>query len=68
MTDRIRLECPTCHKTMLDAERQDHDPPNAVLAMIYCEKCVQGGYDDTSYYDADGKEIMGPFSGEADDD
>lgn len=52
----ITIRCPTCGLETI-APRQDYDHPKAVLMETWCETCVDGGFDDVHYYDAQGNEL-----------
>lgn len=39
---RIHLLCPVCGRKMSNVERDQYDPPSAVLAHVHCERCSQG--------------------------
>ena len=50
------LRCPKCKKT-LRSPRLASDPPKTYEVRMTCHECQNGGYDDTSYHDKNGKEI-----------
>lgn len=54
----VLLRCPGCNKTT-QVKKEPTDPPQCVEVRTSCEECVSGGFDDTAYYDARGKEITG---------
>jgi len=39
------------------AKREPEDPPGAAVMEDWCPECVNGGFSDPRYFDADGKEI-----------
>jgi hypothetical protein len=56
----IHLECPACGRKMSNVPRCDWDPPDAVLAVLLCDKskCSAGCKDSgADYYDANGIEL-----------
>lgn len=58
-TGRIHFRCPQCgRKESNNRRHDDHDPPNAVLMEIACDKCAAGCKgDDPTYFNARGREI-----------
>jgi hypothetical protein len=61
---RIHIYCPGCGRKASNGYRDDGDefrpadPPNAVLAHIYCERCSSGCKDaPVTFWDAFGKRI-----------
>lgn len=67
---RIHVYCPGCGRKQSNAPRDNGengypaDPPNAVLAHVYCEKCSSGSKDaPVAFLDADGRPC-----GEAEED
>lgn len=56
-SDRIHLFCPKCKRKLSNGVRTEHDPPQAVLAHIWCEKCSQGCKIEgaSAYLDANGR-------------
>jgi len=58
---RIRLRCPECGRVVVNAEREPHDPPAAVLLELVCDKHDE--FDDPHYYDRDGNEVDGDPDG-----
>jgi hypothetical protein len=55
MTEKVRLCCPDCHRTML-AEREMTDPPLTAAVEVLCDKCDDGGgFPEVHYYDAEGR-------------
>lgn len=56
---KIHLKCSRCKNTRSNMERSDFDPANAaVMVLNYCPRCDKGGgFEETTYYDANGKEI-----------
>jgi hypothetical protein len=55
----IKLFCPTCHKTVV-VDKLPHDPPQAFEMHLHCEDCIDGGFDNPSYYSAEGRELIEP--------
>lgn len=56
---KIHLKCSRCKNTRSNMDRSDFDPTNAaVMVLNYCPRCDRGGgFEETTYYDAHGKEI-----------
>lgn len=54
---RITIECPQCGLTER-VDRQPHDPPQAHRCEIKCPECVGSDFDQTFYFDADGRELV----------
>lgn len=56
---KIHLRCRRCKATRSNMPREQFDPVNAVvMALSYCPRCDKGGeFEETTYYDANGKEI-----------
>lgn len=52
----ILLRCPYCKREM-EAERADTDYQEAVRMEVRCDKCDNGDFAETMYYDAAGKHI-----------
>lgn len=55
-TGRIHLLCPKCGMVRSNMPRQDYDHPKALWMETQCYR--HDGYDDPSYYDANGKELL----------
>jgi hypothetical protein len=57
---KIHLKCSRCKNTRSNMARSDFDPANAaVMVLNYCPRCDRGGgFEETTYYDANGKEIF----------
>jgi hypothetical protein len=61
---RIHIYCPRCRRRLSNAERTKHDPPNAALVHVWCEKCSAGCKTDLgNYFDCDGNVIREEFDG-----
>jgi hypothetical protein len=56
VTPTLLLRCPKCRKEM-EVERQAHDYPEAVRLELACEECNGGDFEESCYFDADGKHI-----------
>lgn len=56
---KIHLSCSRCKNTRSNMARSDFDPADAaVMVLNYCPRCDKGGgFEETTYYDAHGKEI-----------
>ncbi len=56
---KIHLKCSRCKNTRSNMARSDFDPATAaVMVLNYCPRCDKGGgFEETTYYDANGKEI-----------
>lgn len=56
---KIHLKCGRCGNTRSNMDRADFDPESAVVMVLnYCPRCDKGGgFEETAYYDAHGKEI-----------
>lgn len=53
---RIHLYCPKCKRKVSNAQRSEHDPPNAHLLHYPCDKCSMGDkVDMNDYMDAEGR-------------
>lgn len=52
----IELRCPKCKRTMM-AERQPEDYPEAARIEVTCDRCDDGDFSETMYFDAAGKHI-----------
>ena len=61
--NKIELYCIQC-ESRTTVDRQEDDPPNAVLAHIQCPECVGGDFDSTEYFDKEGSQI--PYETTAD--
>lgn len=60
----LPIQCPKCGRTANSA-RDDLDPPSAVRAEILCPDCVGGDFGTTTYFDAEGGELVpGPDGSE----
>lgn len=60
----LPIQCPKCGRTANSA-RDDLDPPSAVRAEILCPDCVGGDFGTTTYFDAEGRELVpGPDGSE----
>jgi len=57
---KIHLKCSRCKNTRSNMARSDFDPADAaVMVLNYCPRCDKGGgFEETTYYDATGKEIF----------
>lgn len=60
MADDITLRCPDCGRHLV-VKREKHDPVEAAIVEVQCDRHPSGGFELVSYYRADGSEIMGPF-------
>lgn len=47
----IRLQCPKCKRTK-QVKREPHDPANARTAILVCDRCDNGGFDQVDYLPA----------------
>ena len=52
----IVLECPNCGRAMLIAS-DDTDPPEAVRAVLQCDRCDDGDRHSPEFFDAAGQWI-----------
>lgn len=57
MSRRIQLRCPDCKRTA-SVLREKFDPAAAVVCEIACPECVGSDFDNASYRDAKGREII----------
>lgn len=57
---RIHLRCYKCGRKMSNVERDEYDPPTAVLMETPCPECVDGMEPPTDYFDATGKQVRSP--------
>lgn len=57
---KIHLKCSRCKNTRSNMARSDFDPADAaVMVLNFCPRCDKGGgFEETTYYDATGKEIF----------
>ena len=56
--DKIHLRCPGCGRKQSNMPRDANDPPMAVVAEIFCERCGVGGKDmPTTFLDSNGDEV-----------
>ena len=57
-SDMILVRCPMCKKELF-VPRDEEDPPTAVIAEFYCEKCMDPDQEELQvyYYCMDGKEF-----------
>lgn len=53
----IDIRCPICRRTVKNAQRFGHDPEQAVLVEIVCERHPEANQPPVYYYDANGNEI-----------
>jgi len=53
----IHLICPRCKRKMSNVQRADYDPKRAAVAVVWCERCAQGGFCEgpDGYWDARGE-------------
>jgi len=55
---RIHVLCPRCGRKFSNVPRAEYDPPTAVLAHIWCERCSAGCKEDLAgYLDKNGKRV-----------
>ena len=54
----ILFRCYRCKIEKL-VPRVPDDPRNATVVYTFCPQCVQGGFDQTNYFDAQGRELYG---------
>lgn len=52
----VMLRCPECKQTM-PTKKEPSDPTEAVVVELHCPECLNGGWEQVSYYDKTGKEI-----------
>lgn len=56
---KVTLACPKCKR-----ERKVHphksDPVGTVRVAVSCPKCNPDGFEDVSYFDATGKQLLVP--------
>ncbi len=56
---KIHLKCSRCKNTRSNMARSDFDPADAAVMVLNCPRCDKGGgFEETTYYDANGKEIF----------
>lgn len=48
---RINMICPWCMKR-LEVDRDDTDPPEAVLISLVCDTCHDGDFHTPEFYDS----------------
>lgn len=53
----LPISCPKCGRKANSA-RDDTDPRAAVRAEILCPDCVGGDFGTTTYFDAEGRELL----------
>lgn len=49
----ITFECPDCKRRLL-VDRDETDPPNAVRAVLQCDRCDDGDRHSPEFFDANG--------------
>lgn len=56
---QVTLFCPKCKRTK-KAPSLRCDPARTVRVVMSCPKCNPDGFEDVSYFDAEGKQLLVP--------
>lgn len=56
---KVTLFCPKCHRTR-KANSLRCEPVGTVRVVMSCPKCNPDGFEDVSYFDAAGKQLLVP--------
>lgn len=57
--NKVTLSCPTCKRTR-KTPGHTSDPAGTVRIVMQCPKCNPDGFEDVSYFDVIGKQLLVP--------